>query len=83
MFKIRLTKRARKELKYLSKTKQLSIGRILEELKEDPFMGKSLTRELSKRFSYRIGVYRIIYKVNKTDKLIYILTVGHRSTVYQ
>ena len=82
MFKIRLTKRARKELKYLSKTKQLSIGRILEELKEDPFIGKSLTRELSKRFSYRIGVYRIVYKIQHNDNIIFILTVGHRSTVY-
>lgn len=83
MFKVKLTKRARKELKNLSRAHQLSVGHILEDLKDDPFIGKPLTRELTKRFSYRIGVYRIIYKVNKADKIIYILTVGHRSTVYE
>lgn len=83
MFRVQLTARTRKELKNLSKTHQLSIGHILEELKDDPFIGKPLTRELTNRFSYRIGVYRIIYKINKNDKIVYILTVGHRSTVYR
>lgn len=83
MFKIKLTERARKELKKISKTHRLSIGQVLEELKDDPFMGKPLARELTRRFSYRIGVYRIIYKVNKNDNIIYILTVGHRFMVYQ
>ncbi len=83
MFKIKLTARARKELKNLSKTHQLSIGQILEELKQEPFAGKPLARELMRRFSYKVGVYRIVYKVNKEDNIIYILTVGHRSTIYQ
>ncbi len=83
MFKIKLAASARKELKNLTKAYQLSIGRIFEELKDDPFLGKVLKRELTGRFSYRIGLYRIVYKVNKTDKIIYILTVGHRSRVYQ
>ncbi len=83
MFKIKLTARARKELKNLSKIHRLSVGHILEDLKDNPFVGKPLTRELMRRYSYRIGVYRIIYKVNKTDNIIYVLTVGHRSNVYQ
>jgi mRNA interferase RelE/StbE len=83
MFKIKLTARAKRELKSLTKTYQLSIGQILEELKENPFRGKPLARELTRRFSYRIGVFRIVYKINKDDGVIYILTVGHRAKVYQ
>lgn len=82
MFKIKLTARAYKELKLLSKNRQLAIKQIVEELKENPFSGKPLLRELTGRFSYRVGVHRVIYKVNKKDKIIYILTVGHRSAVY-
>ncbi len=82
MFKIKLTSRAREELKNLSKRQRLSIGQIIEELKEDPYTGKPLTRELTRKYSYRIGVYRIIYKVNNADKTIHILTIGHRSTIY-
>lgn len=82
MFKVRLTAQARKEFKLLSKTNQLVIKQIVEELKENPLIGKPLTRELTGRFSYRVGVYRIIYKLNTNDKVIYILTVGHRSIIY-
>ncbi|MCL4353142.1 type II toxin-antitoxin system RelE/ParE family toxin [Patescibacteria group bacterium] len=83
MFRIKLTARAKKELKNLSRTNQVSIGRILEDLKDEPYLGKGLARELTKRYSYKIGVYRIIYKINKDDGIVYILTVGHRSIIYQ
>jgi mRNA-degrading endonuclease RelE of RelBE toxin-antitoxin system len=39
--------------------------------------------ELTGKFSFRVGVYRIIYKVNKKDKVVDILTAGHRATVYE
>jgi len=55
----------------------------LAEIKEEPFLGKPLARELTGKFSFRVGVYRIIYKVNKKDKVIDILTAGHRATVYE
>lgn len=83
MYKVKLTQKARKELRNLSRAHQISIGQILDELKDDSHLGKPLTRELTRRFSYRIGVYRIIYKINDEDNIIYILTVGHRSKVYQ
>jgi len=83
MYKVTLTARAKKELKNLSKAHQVAIGQIFEDLKEDPYIGKPLTRELAKRYSYRIGVFRIVYKINKDDNVIYILIVGHRSTIYQ
>jgi len=54
----------------------------LKEIKENPFIGKPLTRELTGRFSYKLGVFRVIYKVNKKDKLVEIIAVGHRATVY-
>jgi len=81
--KIKLTARAKRELKNISKSHRLVLKEILNELKEDPYLGKPLTRELTRRYSYRIGVYRIIYKVSKKDKIIYIITAGHRATVYR
>lgn len=82
MFKIKLTAQAKKELKKLSKSDKLKVGEIVEEFKENPLIGKSLSRELSGRFSYRLGVYRIIYKVNQEDQIVEILSAGHRATVY-
>ena len=82
MYKIKLTAKARRELKNLSKQDKLRIGEIIEELKEDPLIGKPLSRELSRRYSYRVGIYRVIYKLNQEDKIVDILSAGHRSTAY-
>jgi mRNA interferase RelE/StbE len=82
MYKVKLTVKAVRELKKLSKENKLSIGEIIEELRENPLIGKLLDRELIRRFSYRIGVYRLIYTVNKQDKIVIIISAGHRNTVY-
>lgn len=82
MFKIKLTAKAERELKKLSKEDRLSIGEIIEELKEDPLIGKPLDRELIRKFSFRVGVLRIIYKVNQQDKVVDILSAAHRGIVY-
>lgn len=82
MFKIKLTSKARRELKNLSKQDKLSIAEIIEELKENPLLGKPLDRELVRRFSYRVGAYRIIYQVHKDDEIVKIISAGHRSMIY-
>ncbi len=83
MYKLRISSKAEKEIKKISYPHQKAIILALTDIKEDPFLGKPLTRELTGRFSFRVGVYRIIYKVNKKDKEIDILTAGHRATVYK
>ena len=81
MFRIQLTAKAKKELRSLSKSDKLSLGEIIEELKENPFIGKPLSRELIKKFSYKVGVYRVIYKINQLDKIITVISAGQRSTI--
>lgn len=83
MYKIKLTAQAKRELKNISKLHQQALTSVFEELKDDPFLGKPLTRELTGRFSYKIGVHRVVYKINEKDKVVYIISAGHRATVYQ
>ena len=83
MYKLRISSKAEKEIKKISHPHQRAIVLALAEIKDAPFLGKPLTRELTGRFSFRVGVYRIIYKVNMKDKIIDILTAGHRVTVYE
>lgn len=82
MYKLLISSNARKEIKKLKKIYQESIISALSEIKDDPLSGKPLGRELDRRFSYRIGTYRIIYKINQKDELIQILSAGHRSNIY-
>ena len=82
MYKLHIANKAKKELKKISRLHKLAILSALEDLKEDPLLGKPLARELTGRFTFRVGVYRIIYKINQQDKIIEILTAGYRSTIY-
>src|SRR3990167_587869 len=80
---IKQGEKEKKELNNITKLYKKAVSEAINELKESPFIGKPLTRELTKKYSYRIGVYRLIYKIHKRDKKVSILSVGHRSTIYK
>jgi mRNA interferase RelE/StbE len=52
----------------------------LDELLEDPTIGKALREELSGLRSCRVARFRIIYRV--TGAVIEIIAVGPRQTIY-
>lgn len=82
MFELRISPRAEKQIKKLKREYQLEIIEAIKEIKEDPLLGKPLTRELIKRFVYKFKAYRIIYIVNLQDKIADILDVDHRGRIY-
>lgn len=82
MFELHISRRAEKQIKKLKKEYQIEIFEALSEIKEEPLMGKALDRNLTGRFSYRFGAYRIIYKVDQKDRIVEISSAGHRSKVY-
>lgn len=82
MFRVKLTAKAKKQLKNLSKQDQLSVEEIIEDIKDNPLIGKSLGRELLRKYSYRIGVYRVIYTINQQDEVVTILSARHRGVAY-
>lgn len=83
MFKLDIASQAARELKKIPKRHRNSIRFVLRELKEDPTGGKPLGMELTGKYAIRIGVYRIIYQINFKNKIVYVSTAGHRSTVYK
>ncbi len=83
MYRIIISPRAKKQLKPIRKIYQQAINEALEEITYYPLAGKPLTRELTGKYSYKIGTYRIIYKVSKRDQKIYVLSAGHRATIYK
>ena len=83
MHELRIFKQAGREIKKISRMHQKALLEALNAIRENPFAGKPLTRKLTGKFSYNIGVYRIIYKVNKKDKIISVLSAGHLSRVYK
>lgn len=83
MYNLIIAPRAQKRLKEIAKLHyKQAIKEALAEIEDDPFVGKPLSRELTGQFTYKLGVFRIIYTVNEKDKTINVITAGHRSTIY-
>lgn len=82
IYRILYTEEAARRIGKLDKAVKERVGKAVKKLSEKPELGKRLTGLLSDRWSYRVGDWRILYKVKKSEVLILILTVGHRRDVY-
>lgn len=86
-YTVEYTPQAVKELKKLDKrTRALIIGWIEKNLVgcENPRQhGKGLTANRSGQWRYRVGDYRLLANIQDNKIVILILSVGHRSEIYQ
>jgi mRNA-degrading endonuclease RelE of RelBE toxin-antitoxin system len=46
-------------------------------------VGKPLTRELDGYYSARRGAYRVIYRIDKTARIVHVVHIDHRADVYR
>jgi mRNA interferase RelE/StbE len=83
MYSIVYTREAKHAIDKLTNKVKLQVKTDIEHLADDPVSGKSLTHELKGLWSYRCGVYRIIYRIHHHEVTVMILTVGHRKDVYE
>ena len=83
MYRLVYTDEAKKQISKFDNRLKEKIRIAAEEIQTSPAVGKPLTRELKGRFSYRVGDYRIIYRVYQTEIVVLILAVGHRRDVYE
>ena len=81
-YRVLYTEEAARRLAKLDKAVKGRVGRAIVRLSAHPELGKRLTGLLSDRWSYRVGDWRILYKVKKNELVILVLTVGHRRAVY-
>ena len=82
-YRILYAEEAARRIASLDKAVRERVGRAIVRLSEHPESGKRLTGLLSDRWSYRVGDWRILYKIRKKELVILVLTVGHRRDVYQ
>lgn len=71
--------------KFLKKCDRPIKNRILdklEELIENPRLGKPLTASLAGLWSLRIGDHRAIYQIRDNQLLVVVIRIGHRKNVY-
>jgi mRNA interferase RelE/StbE len=59
------------------------VKEAIEQIREEPFSGHELQGDLSGFRSYKSKRYRIVYRVNESEKTIEVYHVGHRRDVYE
>jgi len=52
-------------------------------LGSDPTRGAELQRELSGLRRYRVRRFRIVYEVNSKARIVRVLAIGHRGSIYE
>ena len=82
-YRLLYSETSRKQVKKLHPRLKPVIKSKIEQIREDPFIGKSLERELSGYFSIRTKRYRIIYRILEDKRIIQIYYVGHRRDIYE
>ena len=60
-----------------------SIKYALRTLCEDPGAGEPLRRELEGLWKYRVRRFRIVYAIDPARRVLQVVAVGHRRTVYE
>ncbi|HXH54328.1 MAG TPA: type II toxin-antitoxin system RelE/ParE family toxin [Gammaproteobacteria bacterium] len=87
IWKIEFDVKAKKELLRLDKQVQKRIIKLLEDRvlkKRNPrATGSALQNTLCGLWRYRVGDYRIICKIEDTNLIVLVITVGHRKDVYK
>lgn len=84
MYKVVLTKSAEKELLKIPKVYSSNLVNHLVELTNNPRPnGCKKLSGYEDIYRIRVGIYRIIYRIE--DKILYIeiIKIGHRKDVYQ
>ena len=82
-FRLIYSETSRRQIKKLHPHLKPIIKSKIEQVKDEPYSGKFLEKELSGYLSLRAKRYRIIYKVLEDEKVLQIYYVGHRKDIYE
>lgn len=83
MYRIVLSRVAEKDLEKIDKKYKPHIFAALFDLRKNPYLGKKLKGKFQDCYSLRIDIYRIIYKIYKTDLNILVIRIGPRQGIYK
>jgi len=77
------TPEAARRIRRLDPVVRERVREAIGRLRASPEIGKRLAGVLSGRWSYRVGDWRIIYRIENERLRILVITVGHRREVYR
>jgi mRNA interferase RelE/StbE len=82
-YSLKIKKSALKELQRLDKPARERLVAAIDQLAENPHVGKLLKGDFSGLRRLRVGAFRIIYEINEGEVLVLILRVAQRKNAYR
>lgn len=83
MWTLKLSSQANTFYEKLTGKYKRQVAAGLDRLAQDPYTGKLLKGDLKGYWSYRVGIYRIIYIIKQTEIIVEVLRIQHRKEVYE
>ncbi|MEK7079645.1 MAG: type II toxin-antitoxin system RelE/ParE family toxin [Patescibacteria group bacterium] len=80
---INFTKTSQKQFESLPRQEAKKVARKLLNLENTPYAGKKLEGNLSTLYFLRAWPYRIIYCIDLESKILTIISIEHRQSVYK
>ena len=86
MYKFELSRDAKRFFERASATLQRRLDRCFDKLKVEPHSDggiKPLKGDFAGYYRYRVGDYRVIYRIDDQQQSVFVLKIAHRSDVYE
>jgi len=82
-FSIKIEREAAKPLSDIPKKDRVRIVNAIDKLGDSPRSGTPLSGKWKGLWRIRVGNYRVIYGMKKTECVILVVRVSHRREVYR
>lgn len=84
-YTIRFSKAADRDLSKLPRDVLTRVIKVIEGIRKDPFhyIQKMRGEHDPPQYKFRVGEYRVVLLLDKSEHVLLIDAVGHRSTIYQ
>jgi mRNA interferase RelE/StbE len=82
-YRLLYSQTSRKQIRSLHPRIKPIVKSHIQKLKENPYLGKALEKELSGYYSVRMKRFRVIYKTDHQNHIVQIHYVGHRKDIYE
>jgi len=70
-------------IRHLQPNLKRSIRAAIRLLCTNPTAGEPLHGELAGRLKYRVRRYRIVYRLDRKERVLHIIAIGRRRSIYE
>ncbi|MBI4347017.1 MAG: type II toxin-antitoxin system RelE/ParE family toxin [Elusimicrobia bacterium] len=82
-YAVRFTARSGRDYGALEPALRQRVANALDRVGNEPLGGKALKGGLAGLRSVRVGEYRILYRFDPPNRLVWVVAIGHRRDIYR